>query len=221
MFPLGKVLVPGEALPLHVFEPRYRQLVIDLLGADDPPEFGVVLIERGWEVGGGDQRTDVGTVARVLDVQALPDGRYAVIAVGVRRIRVRRWLPDDPYPRADVEEWPDVIDGPGATGGGDEIDEGAAAEALGAALATTVGRLRTLHELAVRAGPVGELPDLGLERFDPVLASYRLITASPIGPADAYRALTAPGPWARLAVLDAALEDAEAILRFRLDQQDE
>ena len=90
-----------------------------------------------------------------------------------------------------------------------------------AALATTVGRLRTLHELAARAGPVGELPDLGLERFDPVLASYRMITASPIGPADAYRALTAPGPWARLAVLDAALEDAEAILRFRLDQQDE
>ena len=65
MFPLGKVLVPGEVLPLHVFEPRYRQLVVDLLAADDrPPEFGVVLIERGWEVGGGDARTDIGTVAR-------------------------------------------------------------------------------------------------------------------------------------------------------------
>ena len=58
MFPLGTVLLPGGVLPLHVFEPRYRQLVIDCL-ADDTgePEFGVTMIERGSEVGGGDQRT--------------------------------------------------------------------------------------------------------------------------------------------------------------------
>ena len=54
MFPLGTVLLPGAVLPLHVFEPRYRQLVQDCLAGE--PEFGVVLIERGSEVGGGDQR---------------------------------------------------------------------------------------------------------------------------------------------------------------------
>jgi hypothetical protein len=205
MFPLGKVLVPGEALPLHVFEPRYRQLVIDLLAADGPPEFGVVLIERGWEVGGGDDRTTVGTIARVLDVHALPDGRYALVAVGVRRLRVERWLPDDPYPRAVVTEWPDEI----------APDDEAA---LTAALSSSVARLRAVYELAARAGSVADVPDLDVERFDPVLASYRLVASAPIGPADAYRALCTSGPLSRLEALAASLDDAEAVLRFQLGE---
>ncbi len=107
MFPLGSVLLPGGLLPLHVFEPRYRQLVIDCLADAGDPEFGVTMIERGSEVGGGDERTDVGVVARMVQVNALEDGRYAVVAVGTRRIRVNAWLPDDPYPLADVDDWPD------------------------------------------------------------------------------------------------------------------
>lgn len=64
MFPLGTVLLPGAYLPLHVFEPRYRRLVQACL--EGSPEFGVVLIERGSEVGGGERRFDVGCVARIL-----------------------------------------------------------------------------------------------------------------------------------------------------------
>src|SRR5688500_15370184 len=76
MFPLGMALLPGAVLPLHVFEPRYRQMVHDMLADEvDAPEFGVVMIERGREVGGGDTRTRVGTVARLVDIRALPDGR--------------------------------------------------------------------------------------------------------------------------------------------------
>ena len=61
-----------------MFEPRYRQLVVDCLADDNgDPEFGVTLIERGSEVGGGDQRTDVGVVARMVRVEALDGGRYA------------------------------------------------------------------------------------------------------------------------------------------------
>src|SRR6478736_2124730 len=105
MFPLGTVLLPGAVLPLHVFEPRYRSLVQDCLAAEDH-EFGVVLIDRGQEVGGGDVRRVVGTVARMAQVAELEGGRYAVVAVGTRRIRVERWLDDDPYPRAEVEDWP-------------------------------------------------------------------------------------------------------------------
>ena len=101
MFPLGSVLVPSGGLPLHVFEPRYRTLVHDCLARNW--EFGVVLIARGSEVGGADVRTDVGTAARIVESAELPDGRWALVAVGVRRIRVQRWLEDDPYPRADVE----------------------------------------------------------------------------------------------------------------------
>ncbi len=85
MFPLGSVLLPGGLLPLHVFEPRYRQMVIDCLQEDGTPEFGQTLITHGREAGGGDQRADIGTVAQMVQVDALDDGRYAVVAVGVRR----------------------------------------------------------------------------------------------------------------------------------------
>ncbi len=104
MFPLSTVLFPGAVLPLHIFEPRYRRLMADCL-ADDQ-RFGVVLITRGSEVGGGDQRTDTGTVARITGTAELEDGRMMVVAEGTRRIRVEQWLPDDPYPCAMVEELP-------------------------------------------------------------------------------------------------------------------
>ena len=97
MFPLGSVLLPGQVLPLHVFEPRYRQLVVDVTTSDaHPGEFGVVLIERGREVGGGDVRTYAGTVARIAEARQFADGRWALAAVGMRRIRVEAWLEDDP-----------------------------------------------------------------------------------------------------------------------------
>src|SRR5664279_5050613 len=105
MFPLLTVLFPGAGLPLHVFEDRYRSLMADCLEQDG--EFGVVLIARGSEVGGGDQRVDVGTVARIANVAELDDGRMLVVATGVRRVRVAEWLPDDPYPRAVVADLPD------------------------------------------------------------------------------------------------------------------
>src|SRR5690348_16816172 len=95
MFPLGTVLFPHSVLPLHVFEPRYRAMMRDVLAADQ--EFGVVLIERGSEVGGGDTRFSTATLAHVVSATELPDGRYALTAVGVSRVRVEQWLPDDPY----------------------------------------------------------------------------------------------------------------------------
>ena len=82
MFPLGSVLLPGGLLPLHVFEPRYRQMVIDCLAEDGEPEFGQALITHGREAGGGDERATVGTVAQVLQIDALDEGRYALVASG-------------------------------------------------------------------------------------------------------------------------------------------
>ncbi|CAN5473686.1 LON peptidase substrate-binding domain-containing protein [soil metagenome] len=109
MFPLGSVLLPGGALPLHIFEPRYQALVRDCIEAPEH-EFGVVLIDRGSEVGGGESRRDVGVVARMVQVAQLADDRFAVVAVGTRRIRVIEWLPEDPYPRAVVEDLTDRAD---------------------------------------------------------------------------------------------------------------
>lgn len=101
MFPLGSVLFPGMPLALRVFEERYLKMMGAIL-EEDTPQFGVVLIERGHEVGGGEKRFDLGTLAEVLEIAA-PDGPLAVVARGTRRFRVTTWLEDDPYPRAEVE----------------------------------------------------------------------------------------------------------------------
>ncbi|MCR2812724.1 LON peptidase substrate-binding domain-containing protein [Microbacterium sp. zg.Y1090] len=104
MFPLGSVLLPYTPLPLRIFEPRYLTLIGRLLDEEDP-QFGVVLIERGPEAGGGDQRSDIGTLARLVRVAPTATD-LQVVAIGAERIRVERWLPDDPYPVADVSEVP-------------------------------------------------------------------------------------------------------------------
>src|SRR5262249_24398031 len=103
------VLFPHATMPLHVFEPRYRALMHDCLAGD--PRFGVVLIERGSEVGGGDQRSDVGTRAVIIRAAELPDGRWVLEVRGEAVIEVVAWLPDDPYPVALVTEAPGVLHG--------------------------------------------------------------------------------------------------------------
>jgi Lon protease-like protein len=201
MFPLGTVLFPGALLPLHVFEPRYREMVRDCVAGE--PEFGVVLIERGSEVGGGDQRTTVGTVARIVQLAETPDGRYALVAAGTRRVRVLSWLPDDPYPLAEVEDWPDDAH--------DEADD----EELHGLVDAALVRLRRVLALASETGD--QVPPATSElSVEPVLASFHAAALAPIGPADSQRLLQAPGTRERFLLLDELLDDAEAALLFRL-----
>ncbi len=200
MFPLGSVLVPGAVLPLHVFEPRYRQMIADCLSGE--PEFGVTLIDRGSEVGGGDQRSMVGTVARIVQVAELPDERFAVVAVGARRIRVVAWLPDDPYPLADVDDWPD------------EPDDGASLEPL---VRDVERDVRRLLALAIELGDTSAdaAPEIAT---DALLASYHLIAMAPLGPMDRQALLAARGPRERLVGLQDRIADLEAMLQFRLQE---
>lgn len=197
MFPLGTVLVPSGVLPLHVFEPRYRELVQDCLAGDR--EFGVVLIERGSEVGGGDVRTSVGTVARIVEVAEAPDGRYALGVVGARRIRILEWQPDDPYPRADVEDWPDAEPGP------DHHD----------LLDGTIALLRRTLALASEAGARTAPATVELSS-DPVLAGHQATAVAPIGPLDRHRLLASPTPERRLEDLSALLTEVAGDLEARL-----
>jgi uncharacterized protein len=92
-------------LALRVFEERYLKMMGSILD-DDEPRFGVVLIERGSEVGGGDKRFRTGTVAQVLQVEA-PDGPLQVMARGGERFSVIQWLDDEPFPRAEIEFLPE------------------------------------------------------------------------------------------------------------------
>ena len=205
MFPLGSVLFPGAVLPLHVFEPRYRQLVRDCLATDEH-EFGVALIERGSEVGGGDFRSMTATVSRLLQVAEMPDGRFAVVTVGMRRVHIDHWLNDDPYPRAVVSEWPDGIDNIDDVGDFDKQLEQLSA------------RVRRINALASEMGRDGTSVDTDLSDA-PTLASFQLCALAPLGPADQQRLLEASGPSSRLALLTRALDDAEAVLRFRLQHE--
>jgi Lon protease-like protein len=99
--------MPAMPLSLRIFEERYLKLLGDLVLAENP-EFGVVLIERGPEVGGGEKRLHIGTVASVTDIGTL-DQFYGLESVGSQRFRVNAWLPDDPYPMADIDFLPDLI----------------------------------------------------------------------------------------------------------------
>jgi Lon protease-like protein len=137
----------------------------------------------------------------MVRVEALDGGRYAIVAVGTRRIRINAWLPDDPYPIADVDDWPD-----------DDVSQPGLNERVG----SMTSRLREVLSLAAQLGETPADIDLGMISEDPLVASYHLATLAPLGPADSYRLLCAPGPAARLDGLDAALDDVEAVLRFRL-----
>jgi uncharacterized protein len=198
MFPLGTVLFPSAALPLHVFEERYRALVRTCLAGT--PELGVVLIERGSEVGGGDVRSDVGTVARILEAAELPDGRFAIGAVGVRRLRVLRWLPDDPHPWAEVEDWPDPAPGP----------------ELGGLLERAVAVLRRALALQSEVGEPAAPATIELSG-DPVLASHQASAVAPLGPLDRQRLLAAPAPEDRCTLLAELLGEHIEVLEARLD----
>ena len=102
LFPLNAVLFPGAVLNLHVFEPRYKQLIAECL--DGGEAFGVCLIRDGEEA--GDSEVDpheVGTTAEIADVTPLPFGRFAISTQGRRRFRIQGVVSREPYLLCDVE----------------------------------------------------------------------------------------------------------------------
>lgn len=105
LFPLNTVLFPGQLLPLHIFEARYRQMIGECLQSGTP--FGVVLIRDGEEV--GDPATephDVGTTAHIIQAERLEDGRLNIICVGRSRFRIQQTFHDRPYLRGEIDLWP-------------------------------------------------------------------------------------------------------------------
>lgn len=195
MFPLGNPCVPHAGMPLHIFEDRYRVLMRHVTTGDR--KFGIVMIDRGHEVGGGEQRTAVGVLVEVADEEELDDGRWVLLAVGITRIRIVEWLPDDPYPRAIVEE----ID-----------EEPLTLDVAAADIQSQVRRMAgMLTELGEPAPPVTvELTD------DPVVAAWEAVAVTPIGAFDTQRLLEMDDPDRRITAILEALDDAEELLRLRI-----
>jgi uncharacterized protein len=207
MFPLQSALLPDEDLPMQIFEPRYTALVRDCL-RDEDPRFGVVLISHGREVGGGDVRCDVGTVARITEcVDLAGSGRFMLRCRTGERIRVCDWLPDDPYPRAMVQAWPDE---PGERVTADQLEE---LEDRVMALFERIAAARNFS-LPDRAVVLGTDPDT----VDPGVRLYALASRVPIGPADRYAVLAAPSAADRLAALSEAVDSVAAVVEFRLSE---
>lgn len=185
MFPLGSVLFPYTPLPLRVFERRYLMMVGRLLDEEDP-EFGVVLIERGTEAGGGDQRSRVGTLARLVSVSAETEVLHA-LAVGTERFLVDRWLDDDPHPRAELTPLPALEWHDGLT---PLLAEG-----------TQIVRRVLARAPEARWDAGTELSD------DPLAAAWQLAAIAPLGEYDRYSLLQSESTGALLRqTIDATLE---------------
>jgi Lon protease-like protein len=202
MFPLETALLPGEELPLRIFEPRYAALVQDTLDRDDK-SFGVVLIARGREVGGGEDRHDVGVRARIAAFEDYGDGKYRLRCPLTERIRVREWLPDDPYPRAVVESWPDEpgpVSGSGVTAVEDRIW----------GLFERIALARDAH-LPQREDVLGDGQGVTAGQ-----RLYELAARMPMGTADKYSVLAAPSPADRLTALSEAVDTVTAMVEFQL-----
>ncbi len=186
LFPLGLVLFPGLLLPLHVFEERYRVMVGELLELpEDRRRFGVVAIREGREVGVDGVRAlhEVGCVARLTHVQAHPDGRYDLVALGTERFRLGRLVHDRPYLSADVALLGEEVVDPAETG------------VLRAAVARS--RAGYLAALTAAGADVGELEDLPA---DPAAAAYLVAATMLLDLGERQRLLACPGTAARLRV---------------------
>ena len=197
MFPLSLVLFPGQILPLHIFEIRYRTMVEEII--DEGGKFGVVLIERGSEVGGGETRKNVGTLAEIIDSEKSSDGRWLLITKGMRRIQISKWLEDSPYPRAEIsfaddeksiiydrEEW-----------------------------LKTVNHMRRV--LAILAELGDDVSPFSIEiSEDPLLGSYEMSSVIPVTPFDSQKLLEADSVKKRCDLLKEFLINLEETAHSRL-----
>jgi Lon protease-like protein len=202
MFPLGSVLFPYTPLVLRVFEPRYLTMIGRLLDGEDP-EFGVVLIERGFEAGGGEQRASIGTMARILQIEAGAADLY-VVAVGGERISIEGWREDDPHPVADVSQigplaWDDAL------------------APLHREAEQVVRRLAALASALdeARWDPGTALSD------DPVESAWQLAAIAPLGEYDRFRQRksTTVGGLLR-GIIDLCLEEEPALIARAADARE-
>ncbi|MEZ7851393.1 MAG: LON peptidase substrate-binding domain-containing protein [Candidatus Nanopelagicales bacterium] len=177
LFPLNTILVPGLVLPLHIFEPRYRLMVQELLEIPDEEEreFGVVAIRDGHDVStlGIDALHPIGISAVMREVTPSEGGRYDIVTTGARRFTVKALDTSSPLLSADVEWLPEPVP----------------AESAELSLLTE----STLSEFAAyRAALSGEL-NSNVSIFeelpkDPVVVGY-LLTAAILLPTDERQAL--------------------------------
>ena len=181
MFPLSMVIYPFQTVGLYVFEARYQQLLADI---ESTHLFGSCLISRGSEVGGGDERTLVGTLVRLEGRQELGNGQSLIMVRGLNCFTVDTWLEDAPYPRARISErcCDDVMIDPDLLG--------LAKSSLRALLA-----LQSEVHPELRINPHCDLPS------DPWELAWQLCSMTPMAVLDQFKVLSLSDPNERLTLL--------------------
>jgi Lon protease-like protein len=200
LFPLRLVLFPGQVLPLHIFEPRYRLMINHCIDEREP--FGVVLMREealDWRRYKGDVALphDVGTTAHIRQVERLPDGRLNIITVGLHRFRVRQLHFDLPYLQGEVEIFP--LARPSEPGVTDDAD------AVRRLVTSYVGLLSKVMDAEI---DIDELPE------DPRTLAYLAASALQIPWDDKQALLTIPELPRLLAAERQLLRMEHMMLRF-------
>jgi len=202
LFPLNTVLFPGMPLPLHIFEYRYREM-IDFC-SENEKEFGVVLIKEGTEVGEPATPFEIGTMARIVGINRLEDGRMNIVTVGTRRFRLVNLSPDKKsYIVGDIEPLQ---------------DEDANAETNTAPLAEEVGGLLRRYAALVQAALEQELMPLELPG-NPEALSYLAGGTLRIRNRERQRLLELPSTASRLELEKEILVREAATLQEFIEQR--
>jgi Lon protease-like protein len=178
LFPLNVVLFPHMALPLHIFEPRYRRMIGDCL--EEGHSFGVVAIRDGSETGPATPY-DVGTLAKIVRIDRLDDGRMNLLVMGASRFEIVQTADDRPYLRGQIRLIPEA---------GDDLDSTARLTETTAMTFREYSNL--LREL------VGRQPDNAEPPMEPELLSYLIAAALNLQVAEKQSLLAEPRTDARL-----------------------
>ena len=195
LFPLPLVLFPGVPLPLHIFEPRYREMLADCLAADR--RFGIVFTPE--DSSDAPDRGAVGCIAVIQNTESLADGRSNIIVVGEDRFAIARLVTGvRPYLLGEVVTYADLEESPEPLG------------SLARQLRAVFERVgRAARTLADDRDPLPTLPE------DPAALSFTIASLIDLDPEGRQRLLASRSPLARLRELDALLSPAVDMLESR------
>jgi Lon protease-like protein len=196
IFALDVVLLPGSALPLHIFEPRYRSLLKDVCAPGGPRAFGVISVQAGASETGPNagQLAEVGTMAEVIEVDPYPDGRSDLLTIGSRRFRILEIDQDSKAYLCARVEWLEEADGVIST------------EHVAAARLLCRRYSQLLAAASGREVPEDDLSD------DPLRLSYQIAARLRLPAADRQRLLEAESAAARLYASISALRRETALI---------
>lgn len=193
LFPLGTVLFPGMPIPLHIFEPRYRQMMHE--HGDDTFPFGVALVQSARQPQSNFPSHDVGTAALLVERKQREDGRWDVIAKGARRFRILEIDESLPYTMASAEWIEEEL--------GDPTEADALLRIVGAQFYRYAGGIA---RLTGRHASTMMIPE------DPIRASYDLTSRLPLHTWERQRLLQATTAVERLSELSYLVERELALL---------